>query len=226
LLLVYQEESTFCVPIVRIALFIHLYLTLTTGRAILSDMEKSQSTRERILKQGLDLMSQSGLGGVTLGILAEKVGMSKSGLFAHFKSKEEVQISLLEHTAAVGAIHIIAPAMNAPEGLPRLQALVDNWFGWAPRAGLPGGCPVVAGMFEYDDIESPVRDKILAMETEWRGLLMATVEQTVSHGHLSGAAVLEIARCRPAGGDSFPGFARTRVKSLAQQTNAKAEHKP
>lgn len=147
-------------------------------------MEKLQSTRKRILKQGLDLMSQFGLGGVTLGILAEKVGMSKSGLFAHFKSKEEVQLSLLEHTSAVGAASIIEPAMRAPEGLPRLQALVYNWFGWAPRAGLPGGCPVAAGMFEYDDIESPVRDKILAMEAKWRGLLMTTVEQAVSQGHL------------------------------------------
>jgi AcrR family transcriptional regulator len=147
-------------------------------------MEKSQSTRERILKQGLDLMSQSGLGGVTLGILADKVGMSKSGLFAHFKSKEEVQICLLEHTASVVATHIILPAMSEPEGLPRLQALVQNWFGWTPRAGLPGGCPVAAGMFEYDDIESPVRDKILAMEAEWRGLLTATVEQAVAHGQL------------------------------------------
>jgi len=147
-------------------------------------MGNAVSTRERILGQGLALMSRSGLEGVTLGVLADQVGMSKSGLFAHFKSKEEVQISLLEHTKEVGAKYIIAPAMGSPEGLPRLKALVKNWFGWAPRAGLPGGCPVAAGMFEFDDVESPVRDKISEMEAEWRGLLTRVVQRAVELGHL------------------------------------------
>ena len=147
-------------------------------------MGNAPSTRERILDQGLALMSQSGLEGVTLGVLADQVGMSKSGLFAHFRSKEEVQISLLEHTAKVGAAHIIAPSMKKPEGLPRLKALVTNWFGWAPRAGLPGGCPVAAGLFEFDDMESPVRDKLLKMEAEWRGLLTKLVADAISLGHL------------------------------------------
>jgi len=147
-------------------------------------MGHAASTRERILDQGLALMSQSGLEGVTLGVLADQVGMSKSGLFAHFRSKEEVQISLLEHTAVVGAARIIAPSMKEPEGLPRLKALVKNWFGWAPRAGLPGGCPVAAGLFEFDDVEGPVRNKILEMEAEWRGLLTKTVTEARSLGHL------------------------------------------
>src|SRR6266481_9125561 len=129
------------------------------------------STRDRILHQGLALMSQSGLGGVTLGVLAEQVGMSKSGLFAHFRSKEDVQIELLSHMAEFAAVHVLEPSITASEGLPRLRALVRNWFGWAQRAGLPGGCPVAAGLFEYDDIEGPVRNKIQEMEAEWRDLL-------------------------------------------------------
>jgi AcrR family transcriptional regulator len=147
-------------------------------------MGNAVSTRERILDQGLALMSQSGLEGVTLGVLADQVGMSKSGLFAHFRSKEEVQIRLLEHTAEVGVAHIIAPSMKEPEGLPRLKALVRNWLGWAARAGLPGGCPVAAGMFEFDDVEGPVRNKILEMEAEWRGLLTKTVTESIALGHL------------------------------------------
>src|ERR1700744_2713240 len=147
-------------------------------------MRKAPSTRERILDRGLALMSQSGLEGVTLGVLAEQVGMSKSGLFAHFRSKEEVQISLLEHTAEVGAAYIIAPSMKEPEGLPRLKALVKHWFGWAPRAGLPGGCPVAAGLFEFDDVSGPVRNKILEMEAEWRALLVKTVTETRALGQL------------------------------------------
>ena len=129
-------------------------------------------------------MSQAGIEGVTLGVLADQVGMSKSGLFAHFRSKEEVQIRLLEYSGVVEAARIIEPSMKEPAGLPRLNALVRNWLGWAPRAGLPGGCPVAAGLFEFDDMEGPVRDKILEMEAQWRGLLIQTVADACSLGHL------------------------------------------
>jgi AcrR family transcriptional regulator len=142
------------------------------------------STRERILHKGLALMSQSGLSGVTLGVLADQVGMSKSGLFAHFRSKEDVQIELLTHMAEFAAVHVIEPSMAASEGLPRLRALVRNWFGWAQRAGLPGGCPVAAGLFEFDDVEGRVRNKILEMEGTWRRLLTELVQRAVDLGHL------------------------------------------
>ena len=147
-------------------------------------IKKAESTRERILRQGLAIMSQSGLTGVTLGSLADQVGMSKSGLFAHFHSKEQVQIELLQHMAQFAQAHVVQPAMSAGEGLPRLKALVNNWFGWAQRAGLPGGCPVAAGLFEFDDVEGAVRNQILAMESEWRDLLKQLVQQAVNQGHL------------------------------------------
>src|SRR5271166_4257859 len=136
------------------------------------------------MQQGLALMSQSGLAGVTLGVLADRVGMSKSGLFAHFRSKEDVQIELLTHMAGFATAHVVAPSMTATEGLPRLRALVRNWFGWAQRAGLPGGCPVASGLFEFDDVEGLVRNKILEMESEWRHMLTGLVQQSVACGHL------------------------------------------
>jgi len=142
------------------------------------------STRQRILHQGLSLMSRSGVSGVTLGVLADQVGMSKSGLFAHFQSKEDVQIDLLSHSAEFAMAHVVEPSMTADEGLPRLRALVENWFGWAQRAGLPGGCPVAAGLFEFDDVEGRVRDKVLELEAEFRGLLTVLVRQAVDRGHL------------------------------------------
>ena len=98
----------------------------------------ASTTREKILRDGLALASRAGLEGVTLGVLATQVGMSKSGLFAHFPSKESVQIRLLEQTEALSATAIIEPAMKMPPGLPRLKAVARNWFGWAARAGLPG----------------------------------------------------------------------------------------
>jgi AcrR family transcriptional regulator len=141
------------------------------------------STRERILEQGLALMSQSGLSGVTLGVLADQVGMSKSGLFAHFKSKEEVQIGLLRHMAEFAKARVVAPALRAEPGLPRLKSLVRHWLGWAQRAGLPGGCPVAAGLFEFDDVEGGVRNEILAMESEWRALLQGLTREAIERGH-------------------------------------------
>jgi AcrR family transcriptional regulator len=170
----------------RIVLYDRSCLTETTGRAELMSVMTTltTSTRDRILQQGLALMSQAGLGGVTLGVLAEQVGMSKSGLFAHFRSKEEVQVELLTHTAAFANEHVLMPAMAIAEGLPRLRALVRNWFGWAQRAGLPGGCPVAAGLFEYDDIEGRVRDKILELEGIWRRTLIGLVQRAVDLDHL------------------------------------------
>jgi AcrR family transcriptional regulator len=142
------------------------------------------ATRDRILEQGLALLSRTGLEGVTLGLLANHAGMSKSGLFAHFRSKEELQVSLLDRMAAVAKAVVVEPARKAAPGLPRLKALVQLWFGWAQRAGLPGGCPVAAGLFEFDDVEGPVRGKILALETEWRALLKGLVREAIARGHL------------------------------------------
>jgi AcrR family transcriptional regulator len=153
-------------------------------------MGNAISTHQRILEQGMALISEAGLEGVTLGVLAAQVGISKSGLFAHFRSKQEVQIELLQHTAQFANARVVVPAMRAEKGLPRLNALVANWFGWAQRAGLPGGCPVAAGLFEFDDVAGAVRDQILEMESAWRRLLTQLVREAVECGHL--AAELEV----------------------------------
>jgi len=141
-------------------------------------------TRSRILESGTNLLSSSGFAGVTLGTLAERTGMSKSGLFAHFKSKEQVQLELLKHTAQIAGEHVVAPAMRAPEGLPRFRALVTNWLGWTAKAGLAGGCPVAAGMFELDDAVGPIRDRLLEMEKSWRALLEQHIARAIELGHL------------------------------------------
>lgn len=138
----------------------------------------------RILDEGIAIASQDGLQGVTLGVLATRVGMSKSGLFAHFRSKEDVQIELLEHARVVGAPYVVQPALAAEEGLPRLKALFENWLGWSARAGLPGGCPLAAAMFEMDDLDGPVRERAVEMEREWQEFLRGLVAQAIALGHL------------------------------------------
>jgi AcrR family transcriptional regulator len=146
--------------------------------------DTGQGTRGRILDRGLDLMSELGLAGVTLGVLASDVGMSKSGLFAHFRSKEAVQIALLQRMAVVAQDVVVTPAMALPPGLARLTGLVHNWLGWTTKAGLRGGCPVAAALFELDDIENDVRAKVVAMESHWRWLLAQLTAEAVAQGEL------------------------------------------
>src|SRR5258708_23931599 len=146
--------------------------------------QTGRATRDRILDAGLDLLSASGFAGVTIGILANHVGMSKSGLFAHFKSKEDIDIALLELMVDVAHKHVVVPAMRAQEGLSRLTALAENWFGWSTKAGLVGGCPAAAGMFELDDVEGPVRDKLLELEKQLDKMLKQFVVSLVATGDL------------------------------------------
>jgi AcrR family transcriptional regulator len=144
-----------------------------------------QAPRDRILEHGLDLLSEVGLSGVTLGVLAADVGMSKSGLFAHFRSKVAVQLALLQHMAQLANTVVVAPAMEQPPGLARLTTLVENWLGWSRKAGLRGGCPVAAALFELDDVGGDVRAEVVAMEGRWRELLNALVREAVASCELS-----------------------------------------
>jgi AcrR family transcriptional regulator len=146
--------------------------------------QTGRATRDRILDAGLNLLSTSGFAGVTIGILASQVGMSKSGLFAHFKSKEEIDIALLEQMAEVAYKSVVVPAMRAPQGLTRLMALIENWFGWSTKAGLVGGCPAAAGMFELDDVEGPVREKLLELEKQWDETLKQFIAESIAAGDL------------------------------------------
>jgi len=133
----------------------------------------------------LDTLSTVGLAGVTLGNLATMARMSKSGLFAHFSSKEQLQLDLLDEMVRVADKNVVAPAMAAPKGLPRLTALVTNWLGWSRRAGLRGGCPVAAAIFELDDLSGVVRDRVSELDARWRSLLASLVTESVDCGHLT-----------------------------------------
>jgi AcrR family transcriptional regulator len=145
---------------------------------------RAAPTSQRILDRGLDLVSRVGVSGVTLGVLASNVGMSKSGLFAHFRSREAVQLALLQQMARVANTVVVTPAMAKPSGLPRLIALVERWFGWTTRAGLSGGCPIAAALFELDDLDGKVRDEVVAMEGRWRELLAQLTREAISRGEL------------------------------------------
>jgi AcrR family transcriptional regulator len=147
-------------------------------------MTKAETTRARLLAVGLDAVSVEGLAGLTLGRLADAAGLSKSGLFAHFRSKERLQIDLLDEMARVANQHVVAPAFASAEGLPRLKTLVGTWLGWSTRAGLRGGCPIAAALFELDDLDGDVRAHVTLLEGRWRGLLADLTRQAVAMGEL------------------------------------------
>ena len=146
-----------------------------------------KNTKERILAEGADLLSKGGFAQVTVGVLAQRTGMSKSGLFAHFGSKEEVQLDLMDEVVRRSSACFVDPALQLPPGLERLRALVYGWLGWTGKAGLSGGCPMAAGLFELDDVaeSDPVRQRLLLLEEQWRELLITITNEVVTAGELA-----------------------------------------
>src|SRR5688500_4478394 len=120
--------------------------------------KKLDTTHQRILERGLEMVSERGFDRVSLGDLAARAELSKSGLFAHFRSKEELQIALLRAAEEALYREVVTPALATEAGLPRLRTVMARMLGWATRAGLPGGCPLYSAAFEFDDAaDGPVR---------------------------------------------------------------------
>ena len=148
---------------------------------------KGERTRAAILDAALRIVSKAGLDGLTIGTLADATGMSKSGLFAHFGSREELLLAVLAHGQAEFTEVVFQPAMAKPRGLPRLKAMFTNWLDWTESAELPGGCPMIGGASEFDDKPGPVRDMLAGGQRTWIDTLKRTVRQAVEEGQLPDA---------------------------------------
>jgi len=122
---------------------------------------KGEETRERIVDRAFRLATRDGLAGITIGWLADELGMSKSGLFAHFGSKEDLQIAVLDAAAVEFEHTVVRPAFAARRGLPRLRALFENWLLWITDPKRPGGCLFVAAATELDDRDGRPRDRLV-----------------------------------------------------------------
>lgn len=133
-------------------------------------MSKGEQTRERIVDKAWQLASRDGLSGLSLGKLAVELGLSKSGLFAHFGSKEGLEVEVLKAAAERFTEQVLKPAMSAPRGVARLRKVFKNWLGWANDPEQPGGCIFMAAAAELDDTEGPQRDFLVAAQ---KGLLAA-----------------------------------------------------
>ncbi len=145
---------------------------------------KGERTRAAILGEALKLVSKAGLDGLTIGTLADATGMSKSGLFAHFGSREELLLKVLEHGQQEFIEFALKPALGKPRGTQRLRAMFVNWLDWTESAELPGGCPMIGGAAEFDDKPGPVRDMLAAGQRAWIDTLKRGVRQAVDEGQL------------------------------------------
>jgi len=147
---------------------------------------KGEQTRAVILDAALKIASKLGLEGLTIGTLADETGMSKSGLFAHFGSREELQLAVLEHAAQIYGQRVFLPALKIARGLPRLRALFERWLDWTIASGLPGGCIMISAAAEYDDRPGPIRDAVIANQHRGTAITKKAVRLAIEEGHLRG----------------------------------------
>jgi AcrR family transcriptional regulator len=143
-------------------------------------MNKGIDTKRVILNAGLEMASRIGLEGVSIGELAKATKMSKSGLFAHFQSKENLQISILEYAGERFAEYVIVPALLIQSGIPRIQALIQHWIEYSGR--MTGGCIFVTSSTEYSDRPGRVRDYVLMQQESWIGCLCRIAESAIKAG--------------------------------------------
>ena len=149
-------------------------------------VSKGTQTRERILDAALAIASREGLEGLTIGVLAEGLAMSKSGVFAHFGSREELQIAVIDEYARRFMDAVFHPAIRLPRGLPRLKAMFENWLYRVRHVEIPNGCVFISGAVEFDDREGPVRDRMVRVNRGWQHEMLTAARQAIAEGHLRG----------------------------------------
>jgi len=147
-------------------------------------MRKGELTRAAILDVALDLASRDGLEGLTIGLLADKMNMSKSGVFAHFGSREDLQIEVVKLYHHHFEQEVFYPSMKEPRGLPRLQAMFARWVKRV-SVEIASGCIYISGAVEYDDRPGAIREELAGMVRAWKDALRRCVVQTIEMEHLS-----------------------------------------
>ena len=151
--------------------------------ALTAAPRKGELTRAAIVEAALLAASRDGLEGLTIGTLADSMQMSKSGVFAHFGSREELQLAVLKAYVQRFVEEVLRPAVTKPRGLPRLEAILERWVAFLARE-MTRGCIMIAGAVEYDDVPGPLRDEMVAIIAGWKRELIKAIRQAVSEGHL------------------------------------------
>jgi AcrR family transcriptional regulator len=147
-------------------------------------MSKGEVTRSRILDTAMQLASRNGLDGLTIGSLSEALSLSKSGLFAHFGSKEALQLAVLEHTRGRFVAHLEPRMRGAAKGVPTLTAFMQAWLDWVASSDLPAGCPILGATFELEVRDGPARDFLVKLHGDYRARLTGIVQDAITAGQL------------------------------------------
>ncbi|UCE30597.1 MAG: TetR/AcrR family transcriptional regulator [Burkholderiales bacterium] len=153
-------------------------------------MRKGEQTRAAILEAALEIAARGGLEGLTIGSLAERMHMSKSGVFAHFGSREDLQIAVLKAYERRFVEDVLLPSVSEPRGLPRLAAIFGRWLERTAYEAAHG-CIYISGATEYDDRPGAVRDELVSMVHSWQRELTRAIEQAIGAGHLRPDTSLE-----------------------------------
>lgn len=146
-------------------------------------MRKGEQTRAAILDVALELASRNGLEGLTIGLLADRMSMSKSGVFAHFGSREDLQLEVVKLYHHRFEQEVFYPSIKETRGLPRLVAMYTRWVKRV-SVEIASGCIYISGAVEYDDREGPIREELVSMVRAWQGALLRSVEQAIELRHL------------------------------------------
>ena len=147
-------------------------------------IHKGRQTKAAIVDAALGLATQIGLEGLSIGALAEVMRMSKSGVFAHFGSREELQISVIREYYARFEVEVFYPALQQPKGMPRLKTLFENWMN-RTSVEIESGCLFISGAVEFDDRPGPVRDALAGSVKTWLAAMNRAVVQAKVAGHLA-----------------------------------------
>ncbi len=147
---------------------------------------KGEATKQHILERALELAGKIGLEGLSIGMLAEDLKLSKSGLFAHFQSKEALQLGVLDVAQAQFIDRVTKPGLTAPRGEPRVRALFEKWIAWGKLN--PGGCIFINTAVEFDDIPGPIRDCAVRNQRDWQDVLVGVAKTAMSEGDFSSDA--------------------------------------
>jgi AcrR family transcriptional regulator len=146
-------------------------------------MRKGEMTRAAILDVALDLASRDGLEGLTIGLLADRMNMSKSGVFAHFGSREDLQLEVLKLYHRRFEQEVFYPSIQEARGLPRLRMMFAQWVKRV-SVEIASGCIYISGAVEYDDRPGPIREALVTMVGAWQGALLRATQQAIECGHL------------------------------------------
>src|SRR5216683_2380777 len=162
---------------------------MTSKPIVLYHTAQASRTRQEILRVAMDIASAEGLEGLSIGRLATELRMSKTGIFAHFGSKEQLQLATVDAAKQIFLEQVVKPGLSSPRGLPRLKVMLESWLGYVERIVFRGGCFFAAASAEFDSRPGKVRDEIASLTKAWLMALQGEIAFARKEKHIKASVV-------------------------------------